>query len=162
MGDQEGTLQIEYDDISMKRKPILTRFGGTFGTLMFNEKLFFNTLLSFTPFWDYKLPYAFHAVSRGVYTSERILNLSAINKIHSKSDVIDSFIVSGSSQPISFSFVLDKPSGYKLFCEPETIHYKKMNRSVLNTITIHLEDDFNGEVVFNGATLTFTLKVIKI
>ena len=32
MGDHEGTLQIEYDDDSMKTKPFLTRFGSTFGT----------------------------------------------------------------------------------------------------------------------------------
>ena len=30
MGDHEGTLQIEYDDIIMKTKLILTRFGGIF------------------------------------------------------------------------------------------------------------------------------------
>ena len=40
MGDHEGTLQIEYDDISMKTKLILTRFGGTFGTLRFDERYF--------------------------------------------------------------------------------------------------------------------------
>ena len=34
MGDHEGTLRIEHDDISMKIKHILTRFGGTFGTLL--------------------------------------------------------------------------------------------------------------------------------
>ena len=33
MSDHEGTLQIEKDDISMKTKLILKRFGGTFGTL---------------------------------------------------------------------------------------------------------------------------------
>ena len=38
MGDLEGTLQIEYDDLSMKKKLILTRFGGTFGTLRFDER----------------------------------------------------------------------------------------------------------------------------
>ena len=36
MADHEGTLQIEYDDMSMKRELILTLFGGTFGTLRFN------------------------------------------------------------------------------------------------------------------------------
>ena len=57
---------------------------------------------------------------------------------------------------------LGKPSGYKVFCEPETIHNKKINKSVLNTITFYLEDD-NIEVVdFNGETLTFTLQMIKI
>ena len=37
LGDHENTLQIEYDDISMKTKLILTRFGSTFGTLRFVE-----------------------------------------------------------------------------------------------------------------------------
>ena len=58
-------------------------------------------------------------------------------------------------------FQLKKP-GYKVFCEPETIHYKKINKSVLNTITFYLENDSNEEVNFNGKTLTFTLQMIKI
>ena len=41
LGDHEGTLQIEYDDISMKTQPILTRFGRTFETLRFYEKSLF-------------------------------------------------------------------------------------------------------------------------
>ena len=40
MGDLEGTLQYEYDDISMKAKPILIHFGGTFETLRLDEKSF--------------------------------------------------------------------------------------------------------------------------
>ena len=79
-----------------------------------------------------------------------------------KCDVIDGSVVNGDRQPILYSFVLDKPSGYKVFCEPETIHYKKINKFVLNTITFYLEDDKNEEVDFNGETLTFTLQMIKI
>ena len=41
MGDQEGTLQIENNDISMKTKFVSTRLGSTFGTLRFDEKCFF-------------------------------------------------------------------------------------------------------------------------
>ena len=48
-----------------------------------------------------------------------------------------------------------------MFCEPETIHYKKTNNSVLNTITFDLEDDNNKKVNFNQETLTFTLQMIK-
>ena len=73
-----------------------------------------------------------------------------------KCDVIDGSVVDGVRQPILYSFVLDKPSGYKVFCEPETIHYKKTNKSILNTIIFYLEDDTNEEVDFNGETLTFT------
>ena len=154
LGDHEGTLQIEYDDLNKEVKLILNRFGDTFGTLRFDEKSFFHTLLGFTPYWDYK---------PGVYSSDKvILNLNTINKIHLKCDIIDDCIQDGVRQPILFSFVLDKPSGYKIFCEPETIHYKKINKSILNTITFYLEDDNNKEVNFNGETLTFTLQIIKI
>ena len=79
-----------------------------------------------------------------------------------KCDLIDGSIQDGLRQPILFSFVLDKPSGCRVFCEPETIHYKKRNKSVLNMITFYLEDDNNEEVNFNGETLTFTLQMIKI
>ena len=48
MGDQEKTLQIEYDDITMKTELFLTLFG--FGTLGFYEKLIFNTLLGYTSY----------------------------------------------------------------------------------------------------------------
>ena len=79
-----------------------------------------------------------------------------------KCDVINGSIVNGYRQPILYSFVLDKKPGYKVFSEPETIHYKKINKSVLNTISFYLEDDDNEVVDFNGETLTFTLQMIKI
>ena len=160
------TIQLEYDDISMKTK--ILKFKNNkkrlfaLGTLRFNEKSFFHTLLGFTPYWDYKPTNSNRDVIPGVYTSNKILNLSSTNKIHLKCDCIDGSIQDGVRQPILFSFVLDKPSGYKVFCEPETIHYKKINKSVLNTITFYLEDDNNDEVDFNGETLTFTLQMIKI
>ena len=120
LGDHEGTLQIEYDNSNKKVKLILPRFGSTFETLRFDKKSFFHTLLGFTPYWDYK---------PGDYTSDKIiLNLNTVNKIHLKCDIIDGSIQDGIRQPILFSFVLDKPSVYKVFCQPETIHYKKINK----------------------------------
>ena len=148
LAGHEGTLQIEYDDLNKKVKL------KTFETLRFDEKSFFHTLLGFTPYWDYK--------PSGYSSDKVILNLNTINKIHLKCDIIDGCIQDGVRQPIPFSFVLDKPAGYKIFCEPETIHYKKINKSILNTITFYLEDDNNEEVNFNGETLTFTLQMIKI
>ena len=156
--DHMEIIKIEYDDISMKTKIILKYIDGqkmfVLGTLRFDEKSFFHTLLGFTPYWDYKSP--------GVYTSDKISNLNTINKIHLKCDSIDGSIQDGVRQAILFTFVLDKPSGFKIFSEPETIHYKKINKSVLNTIMFYLEDDNNKEVDFNGETLTFTLQMIKI
>ena len=79
-----------------------------------------------------------------------------------KSDVIDGSVVNGVREPILFSFVLAEKPGFKVFCESETIHYKKINRSVLNSATFYLEDNNKEEVDFNGETLICTLQLIKI
>ena len=92
--------------------------------------------------------------------AKKIVNLGNTNKIHLKCDCIDGSVVNGLRQPILYSFVLDKKPGYKVFFEPETIHYKK-NKSVLNTITFYLEDNDHKEVDFNGEALTCTLQMIK-
>ena len=124
------------------------------GTLRFDEKSFFHTLLGFDPYWDYK-----PAKTNSVYTNDKIiLNLNTTDKIHLKCDCIDVSIQDGVRQPIMYSFVLDKPAGYKIFSEPETIHYKKINNSVLNTIAFYLEDNNNEEVDFNQETLTLHYK----
>ena len=52
---------------------------------------------------------------------------STIDKILMKCDVFDGSIQIGSRHPILFSFVFDKKPGFKVFCKPETIHYKKIN-----------------------------------
>ena len=142
---------IRLDDITRKTK-LVVRSGII--AKRFDEKSFFSTILGFTPGWDYK--------HYNQYLSQKIVNLSNTKKIHLKCDAIDGSIQDGVRQPILFSFVLDKPSGYKVFCQPETIHYKKINKSVLNTITFYLEDDNNEEVNFNEETLTFALQMIKI
>ena len=146
-----NTIIINFDDIIMKT--ILVLRSGIIA-IRFDEKSFFCTILGFTPGWDYE--------HYNKYISQKIVNLSNINKICLKCDVIDGSVVNGLRQPILYSFVLDKKPGYKVFSEPETIHYKKINKSVLNTITFYLEDDNNEEVDFNGETLTFTLQMIKI
>ena len=50
MGDFKGTRQIEINDVNMKTKPNLPRFGSTFGTLKFDDKSFFKKLLGFSDF----------------------------------------------------------------------------------------------------------------
>ena len=91
--------------------------------------------MDFTPSWKYKCTNAIRADSPGVYTSDKNLNLNTTNKILLKYDIIDGSLVNGLRQPILFSFILDKPSGFKVFCEPETIHQKIPNKTVLNAIT---------------------------
>ena len=128
MVDHEGTLQIKYDGSSMKTNIMLTRFGGTFGTLRFNEKTFFKTILGFTPYWDYKPNAAIHANSPGVTISHKHLSFSPVAKIHLKCDCINGYNINGVQQPLLYSFVSSKPPVFKVFCEPETIHYKKIKQ----------------------------------
>ena len=120
----DSEILIRLDDITRKTKMAVN---SVIIAIRFDENSFFSTILGFNPGWDYK--------HYNQYLSQKIVNLSNTNKIHLKCDVIDGSVVNGDRQPILYSFVLDKPSGYKVFCEPETIHYKKINKSVLNTIT---------------------------
>ena len=154
---ERGSLKSIYDDVSMKTKLIFDYFS----SLRFHKKSVFHTLLGFDPYWDYKPKNGVNSDS-GVYISNKILNLNTINKIHLKCDCIDGSVVDGVRQPILYSCVIDKKPGYKIFSEPETNHYKKINKSVLNTITFYLEDDNNKKVNFNGESMIFSLQMIKI
>ena len=78
-----------------------------------------------------------------------------------KCDVIDGSFENGIRKPIFYTFILDKPFGYKVFYEHETIHHQITNKSVWNTITFLLENDNHKEVNGNGETLTFTLQLMK-
>ena len=142
---------VELDDITMETKLVV---GPGIIAKRFDEESFFNTILGFTPHWDYKI---YHE-----YISYKIINLSTTNKIHLKNVVINGSLVNDLGQPILFSFVLEEPSRYEVFCESETIHYKKVNKSVLNTVTFYFEDDNHKEVNFNGDALTFILQLSRI
>ena len=144
-------ILIRLDDFNRKTKLVVN--SGIIA-IRFDENSFFSTILGFTAGWDYK--------HYNQYLSQKIVKLGSTNKIHLKCDAIDGSVVNAVRQSILYSFVLDKPSGYKVFSEPETIHFKKINKSVLNTITFYLEDDSDKGVDFNQETLTFTLQMIKV
>ena len=98
-GDRPGTIQLEYDEVSMKTKPVSKHFTGarsTIGTLRFDKESFFNTILRFEPYWDYKPHH--HA-----YTSEKVLNLSTINKTPLKCNILVVSVVKLLREPILFS-----------------------------------------------------------
>ena len=146
-----NAIVIEFDDNTKKTK-LVVRNGIL--AISFDEKSFFSNILGFTSGWDYK--------HNNEYISQKIVNLSTTNKIHLKCDVIDGSVINSLKERTLFVFVLDEPSGYKVFCEPETIHSKKINKCVLNATTSYLEDNNKEEVDFNGKTETFTLQMIKI
>ena len=111
-----NAIVFEFDDITRKTKMVVKE---GIVAIRFDEKSFFGTVLGFTTGWDYK--------HYNKYVSQKIVNLSNTNKIHLKCDCIDGSVQDAVRQPFLFRFVLDKPAGYKVFCEPEAIHYKKIN-----------------------------------
>ena len=146
-----NVIVIEFDDFTRKTKLVVE--DGII-PIRLEEKSFFSTSLGFTSGWEYK--------HYNKFTNQKIVNLSSTNKMHLKCDVVDGSIHDGFRQPVLFSFVSEKPSGYKVFCKPETIHYKKIIKSVLKTITFYLQDDNNEEGIFYQEALTFTLQLTKI
>ena len=109
-----NAIDIEFDDFTKKTKLVVRL---RFIAIRFDEKSLFSNILGFTPHWDFK--------KYNDYISQKIVNFSTIDEIHLKCDVIGCSVVNGLREPILFSFILDKPSEHKLFCEPEIIHYQK-------------------------------------
>ena len=121
-----------------------------------DEKLLFKTILRFTAYWVYKPTYSNQANFPGVYTSDKILNFKTKDENHMECVCIIGSVENGTLQPRLSSSDQDKPPVCKVFYQPETVLFKKLNKYVRNTITFYLEDDDHKEVFLNGKTLTFS------
>ena len=133
-------------------------------TLIFTNKSFFYTILGFTQshqssFNDIE---GFYQIIPGSYKSNKPINITGIDKVHLKCNVVDGSIVNGVREPILYSFALDQPPGHKIYKEPKFKLFKKINKSVLSHITFYFEDDDYRPVDFNGETISFTCQLIKI
>ena len=133
-------------------------------TLIFTNKSFFYNILGFTqshqgPLNDIE---EFYQILPGSYKSDKPINITGIDKVHLKSNVVDGSIVNGIREPILYSFALDQPPGHKIYKEPKVKLFKKINKSILSHITFYLEDDDYKPVDFNGETILFTCQLIKI
>ena len=149
--DLSDSFFIDSDNVSWITK---LKLGPQIMVLRFNKKSFFDTILAFTPNWDYK------EIGKGNYSEEN-RNSTVIEKILLKCDVLDGSVINGVRQQKLYRFVLDKSSGYKVVSQPETVVYKEKNKCVLNGITFYLENDNHEDVEINGKTLTFTVQMVK-
>ena len=133
-------------------------------TLIFTNKSFFYTILGFTqshqgPLNDIE---GFYQILPGSYKSDKPINITGIDKVHLKCNVVDGSIVNGVREPILYSFGRDQPPGHKIYKEPKVKLFKKINKSVLSHITINFEDDDYRPVDFNRETISFICLLIKI
>ena len=133
-------------------------------TLIFTNKNFFYTVLGFTqshqgPLNDIE---GFYQILPGLYKSDKPINITGIDKVHLKCNVVDGSIVNGVREPILYSFALDQPPGHKIYKEPKVKLFKKINKRVLSHITFYIEDDDYKPVDFNNEIVSFTCQLIKI
>ena len=150
-------VNITIDDIRLQSNLKINQ------TLIFTEKCFFYKFLGFTRSRSYPLEdiEGFYQLIAESYKSDRPINITGIDKVHSKCDCMNGSIVNGIRKPISYSFALSSPPGHKIYKEPKVKHFKKVNKSVLSHITFYLEDDDYKAVDFNNETVSFTCQLIK-
>ena len=103
-------------------------------TLIFTEKSFFYTILGFTQSRSYPLDDIdwFYPLIAGSYKGDKPINITGFDKIHLKCDCIQGIVVNGIREPILFSFALSSPPGHKIYKEPRSKLFKKINKSVLS------------------------------
>ena len=145
-----NVIDIEFDDITRKSKLVE---GPGIKAIRFHEKSFVSSILGFASGWEYK-----HYIE---YLSQKNINLSSTNKILLKCNVIVGSMLDGLRQPIIFALFYKNLEDIKCFANLNHLIIKKINKSVLNTITFYLEDGYKEEVKFKGETLTFTLQMVK-
>ena len=84
-------------------------------TLIFTDKSFYYTILGFTQSHSYPLVDidGFYQLIAESYESNKLINITGIDKVHLKADCIQGSIVNGVREPILYSFALDQPPGHK-------------------------------------------------
>ena len=90
-------------------------------TLIFINKSFFYTILGFIQSHSYPLDdiEGFYQLIPGSYKSDKPVNITGIDKVRLKCNVVDGSIVNGVREPIVYSFALDQPPGHKIYKEPK-------------------------------------------
>ena len=103
-------------------------------TLIFTEKSFFYTILGFTRSRSYPLDDidGFYQLIVGSYKSDKLINITGIDKIHLKCDCNNGSIVNGVREQILYSFAFSSPPGHKIYKEPRIKLFEKVNKSVVS------------------------------
>ena len=108
-------VSVAIDDVRLKSNLKTNQF------LLFTNKSFFYNILGFTqshqgPLNDIE---GFYQILPGNYKSDKPINITGIDKIHSKCDCVNGSIVNGCREPILYSFALSSPPGHKIYKEQE-------------------------------------------
>ena len=77
----------------------------------------------------------------GTHLSEKVINITSVDKLHVNCNCIDGSILDGKPESILFSHRLDARTGYKIFEGPISSLLKKVNKNKIDDIILHLEDN---------------------
>ena len=77
-----------------------------------------------------------------------------------KCDCSEGTFVNGKTGPVIFTLALDKATGSKVLCQPETTHFKKLKKSTLKTITLYSEYEEIGDVFSYVETISITFTLL--
>ena len=102
-------VSITSDDSRLRSKLNINQ------TLIFTKKSFFYTMLGFTQSGSLKDTADFSHFIAGFYKTEKIFNITSVDKVHLKTDGIDGSIVNGVREPTLYNFTPVKLSGHKIF-----------------------------------------------
>ena len=81
--------------------------------------------------------------------SEKPIDITGIDEIHLRCDVLSGSIVNGIREVILYNFAFFKPPGHKINQQPRGKLFQKINKPDLSDVTIYLEDDDHKAVDFN-------------
>ena len=114
-------VNVTIDDIRLKSKL------KNIQTLIFTKKKFFYTILGLTQSHSYPIDDidGFYQLITGSYKNEKAINITGIDKVHSKCDCVKGSIVNGIREPNLKNFTFDQPPGPKIIKGPSVRRFKR-------------------------------------
>ena len=98
--------------------------------------------------------------ANGDHDSDNPVNITTINTVQIRCDLISSSYINGSSTDIVHSFSPTVPPGYLLNIQPRNLIYLPINRkSIINSITIRITDQSGNNINLNGERTTFYISL---
>ena len=88
------------------------------------------------------------------------MNKTKLEKIHWKCDGFGRITLNGEIRTVVLKFS-KTTLGFEVVCEPDTIHFRKRDKPVLNNNTFHFEDNGRKWVDSNSEAMTFISMYIK-
>ena len=96
----------------------------------------------------------------GDHDSDRPVNITDINSVAIRCNLIDSSYINGSLTDIVHSFSPTVPPGYLMNVQPRNLIYLPINKqSMISQMTIRITDQSGNEINLNGERTTFYISL---